>query len=196
MVRLAISLLGLVTGISLLLAGALRELAATEAPAPEQKESAPLEGEWDLREWDNGGQTIGYHPDVKVSPGYALLMCAYVAKVPEKGSEVKGMRWHFAREKLKVEWILEKERKESQHLVAEFTCRLDGKEKPSAIDLAWQPPGFDGLVREEKGQVVAGIYKRDGDRLEVGLTASGKTRPREFKADRSHYRLIFHKVKN
>jgi uncharacterized protein (TIGR03067 family) len=196
MERLSFCLVGLFTASSLLLAGAMRELTAQEAPAAEPKQPAPLEGEWDLREWDNAGQTIGYHPDVKVSPGYALLMCAYVAKVHEKGSEVKGMRWHFAGEKLKVEWILDKDGKESRHTVAEFTCRFEGKDKPLPIDLTWQPPGFEGLVREAKGQVVVGIYRRDGKRLEVVLSDSGKNRPREFKADRSHYRLILHKVKD
>jgi uncharacterized protein (TIGR03067 family) len=186
--------IGSVTASSVLLAGAVREPAASEGAAPEKKASAPLEGEWDLRECDNSGHTIGYHPDVKVSPGYALLMCAYMAKYPDKGSEVKGMRWRFVRDKLKVEWILEKDRKESRAPVAEFTFRLDATDKPWTMDLTWQPPGFEGMVREEKGQIVVGIYQKDGDRLEVVLNHSGKARPLAFKADRSRYRLIFHKV--
>jgi hypothetical protein len=50
------------------------------------------------------------------------------------------------------------------------------------------------LVRGEKGQVVLGIYQKEGDRLEVVLNHTGKARPSAFKADRSRYRLIFRKV--
>jgi hypothetical protein len=50
------------------------------------------------------------------------------------------------------------------------------------------------LLRDEKGQVVLGIYQKEGDRLEVELNHTGKARPSAFKADRSRYRLIFHEV--
>jgi hypothetical protein len=51
-----------------------------------------------------------------------------------------------------------------------------------------------GLVRDEKGQVVLGIYQKEGDRLEVVLNHTDTARPSVFKADRSRYRLIFRKL--
>jgi uncharacterized protein (TIGR03067 family) len=170
-------------------------LAAPGDPEPREAVASPVEGNWELSEFDNGGRTIGYHPQVKVTPGYAVQMFAYTAKNPEKGSDVKGMRWHFARERLAVDWVVEEDKKESRYRLGDFTCRFDARAKPATIDLTWQPPGLEGLVREEKGQVVPGIYKRDGDKLEVLLSHTDKDRPREFKVDRSSYRLVFRKQK-
>ena len=172
----------------------MSQAAAKEAPTADKKDSAQLAGAWELTECDNGGRTIGYRPQAKVTPGYAVLMFAYAAKSPEKGSG--GMRWHLAQDRLTVEWVVEEDKKESRHKLGDFTCRLGAKGEPATIDLTWQPPGLEGLVREEKGQVVRGIYKRVGDKLEVVLSHTGKDRPREFKADRTSCRLVFQKVKN
>jgi uncharacterized protein (TIGR03067 family) len=170
--------------------------AAPDTSDPKKAEPTPLEGVWELRECDNGGRTIGYHPQAKVSPGYALLMFAHQATSPQKGSDIKGMRWRFAGDKVTVEWLVEEDKKQSRQRLAEFTCRLDGKTEPASLDLTWLPPGLEDLVREEKGQVVPGIYKREDDRLEMVLSHTGKNRPRAFKADRTSYRLVFQKVKD
>jgi uncharacterized protein (TIGR03067 family) len=201
MKRFWLSVSGL--GIVMFLSGAVftgdwlnNGLAANEGADPKKAEATRLEGTWKLSECDNGGRTIGYHPQLKISPGYALLMFAYTAKYPEKGSGIKGMRWHFAQDRLTVEWVLEEGKKESRHKLGEFTSRFDDKGEPATMDLTWQPPGLEGMVPEKKGQVVHGIYRRDADKLEVVLKHTGKDRPREFKADRTSYRLVFQKAKN
>jgi uncharacterized protein (TIGR03067 family) len=172
-----------------------RQRSATGAAAAEKKEPGPLDGAWELTECDNGGAAIGYHPEVKVPPHHALLMFAYMAKNPKKDSDIKGMRWLFTKDKVTVELVVLEDKKKSREKLAEFTYRLDEAAKPRTMNLTWQPPGFEGMVREQRGQVIQGIWKMDGDKLEVVFNHSGKNRPREFKVDRSCYRLVLRKVK-
>jgi uncharacterized protein (TIGR03067 family) len=194
MPRAAFLLFGLIVAATLLVAGAGVIFASWVAPAPIKK-PVRLEGVWELKEVDNGGRTIGYHPQLRVSPGYALLMFAHQARYPDGRSPWKGMRWRFAGDKLTVEWLPGPGQKKPEEPLGRFTCRFDERASPRTIDLTWQPPGLEWIVREEKGQVVRGIYKKDSDTLEIVLSTDGKDRPGRFKAQRSHFRLVLRKVK-
>src|SRR5208282_6408981 len=67
---------------------------ATEKTAAEGKEAVgKLDGTWELVECDYR-RTIDYHPESKVSPGYAMLMFAFTAANPEKGSDKHVLQWH------------------------------------------------------------------------------------------------------
>jgi uncharacterized protein (TIGR03067 family) len=54
---------------------------------------------------------------------------------------------------------------------------LDPSRDPKAIDVI--PDGG-----KDRGDRVLGIYKLEGDRLTICMAASGKPRPKEFKADK------------
>jgi hypothetical protein len=163
------------------------------AGAGEKEGPGKLEGGWELVECDYR-HTIGYHPDRKVSPGYALLMCAFAAANPKKDTEKEAMRWRFTEKKLTVETVSVRDKKEVCEQLAEFDYVLRTRNKPAALDLIWRPPGFDDLCKDEKGQKVLGIC-RCAEKLEVVLDYSGKDRPADFKPDKTRYRLVFRRVK-
>lgn len=166
---------------------------AKRAVAEEKEGPGKLDGSWELVECDYR-HTIGYHPELKVSPGYAMLMYAFAATNPKGGSEKQAMRWRFAEKSLIVETVSARDRKEVREKVAEFDCVLRTQDKPAVLDLTWRPPGFDGMCRDEKGQKVLGIFRCD-EKLEVVLDFSGKERPAAFKPNKSCYRLVFRRVK-
>jgi hypothetical protein len=161
--------------------------------AQEKGKPGKLDGSWELVECDYR-YTIGYHPLLKLSPGYAMLMYAYTATNPKDGSEKQAMRWRFADKGLIVESVAARDGKEVRNKVAEFDCVLRPQDKPAALDLTWRPPGFGDMCRDEKGQKVLGIF-RGKDKLEVVLDFSGKQRPAAFKSNKSCYRLVFRRVK-
>jgi hypothetical protein len=162
---------------------------------PAVAEEAPkyLKGSWELVECDYP-RTIGYHPDRKVSPGYALLMYAYAAVNPEKNSPKQVLRWRLVETRLMVETATATDGKEERETVAQFDCVFRTRDKPAGLDLMWQPPGFDDLCKEEKGQKVLGIFRGE-EKLEVVLDFSGKKRPAAFTPNESCYRLVFRRVK-
>jgi uncharacterized protein (TIGR03067 family) len=166
---------------------------ARGAGAEEKEGSGKLEGSWELVECDYR-HTIGYHPDRKVSPGYALLMYAFAAANPRKDAEMETMRWRFAEKRLTVETVSVQDKKEVSETLAEFDYVLRTRHKPAALDLTWRPPGFDDLCKNEKGQKVLGIF-RCAEKLEVVLDFSGKQRPADFKPDKTRYRLVFRRMK-
>jgi hypothetical protein len=157
-------------------------------------EEAPdaVQGSWELVECDHR-HTIGYHPERKVSPGYALLMYAYAAAHPQKDSAKQTLRWHFAGTKLTVETVTAENGREVRETVAQFDCVLRTRDKPAALDLTWLPPGFDDMCRDEKGQKVLGVFRCE-DKLEVVLDFSGRRRPAAFQPDKSCYRLVLRRV--
>jgi hypothetical protein len=167
---------------------------ANKDVAEEKEGPGKLGGTWELVECDYGGRTIGYHPLLKVSPGYAMLMLAYQATHPEKDAEKQVMWWRLTDKKLIVETVSTRDAKKERQQVAEFDCVLGTQDKRAVLDLTWQPPGFEGMCRDEKGQKVLGIF-RGAEKLEVVLDFSGKTRPAAFKPDKSCYRLVFRRVK-
>jgi hypothetical protein len=166
--------------------------AAKGAIGEEKKGPGKLDGSWELVECDYR-HTVGYHPLLKVPPGYAMLMFAYTATNPKADSEKQAMRWRFEK-RLIVETVSAKDAKETPEKLAEFDYVLREQDKPAALDLTWRPPGLGGMCKDEKGQKVLGIFRRD-DKLEVVLNFSGKERPTAFKPDRSSYRLVFRRVK-
>jgi hypothetical protein len=157
-------------------------------------EPAQLDGAWDLVDCDIGGHVIGYHPDGKIGPSYALLMVCYGAKPSKKAPAAQRMRWQFVRDKLIVEADLESDDKGSRSKFGEFVCRFGGKDKPWAMDLIYQPrvPGVG--LHQERAQVIAGIYRREDNKLEVMLSRFGEERPRDWKPDSHSYRLVLQKV--
>jgi hypothetical protein len=188
-------------GAGLCLVGPYSAMVRSQNPPPARKALAKkkegpgkLDGSWELAECDNGGRALGYHPDLKVSPGYAMLMYAFAAKSPEKGSEKQAMRWRFANKSLIVETVSARGAKQVREKVAEFDFVLRTRDQPAALDLTWRPPGLGGLCRDEKGQKVLGIFRCD-KKLEVVLNLSGKGRPAAFKPDKSCFRLVFRRVK-
>ena len=166
---------------------------AKKAVAEQKEGPGKLEGSWELVECDYR-RTIGYHPKLKVSPGYAMLMYAFAATNPKGDSEKHTLRWRFAEKRLTVETVSARDAKEVREKVAEFDCVLRTQAKPVALDLTWRPPGFDGMCRDEKGQKVLGIFRGD-DKLEVVLDFSGKERPAAFQPNKSCYRLVFRRLK-
>jgi len=166
---------------------------AKQAAAKGKEASAKLLGRWELAECDYGGQTIGYHPALKVSPGYAMLMFAFTATHPDKGAEKRQMQWSFDEKGLVVE-SLSPEKKNPPEKVAEFGYAVRPQDKPGQIDLTWRPPGFDGMCENQQGQKVLGILRGE-EKLEVALDFSGTKRPAAFQAGRDCYRLVFVRAK-
>jgi len=169
---------------------------APPAGRPADKEEGglgKLEGSWELTACDYR-HTIGYHPDLKVPPGYALLMYAYASLNPKAGSAKRALRWRLAEARLSVEAVPAGDAKGAREEVAEFDYALGTRDKPAALDLTWRPPGFGGLCPDKKGQKVLGVI-RVGERLEVALDFSGKKRPASFAPNRTCYRLVFRRVK-
>jgi uncharacterized protein (TIGR03067 family) len=75
--------------------------------------------------------------------------------------------------------------------LAEYTFRLDPAARPRAIDFAVQS-GAD------KGKVVLGVYKIEGDTLAVCVAEPGKKeRPKEFRSPEgsSFIHLVFQRIK-
>ena len=167
--------------------------AAKKAVAQEKERPGKLDGNWELVECDYR-HTIGYHPDLKVPPGYALLMWAFAATHLKEGSEKYALRCRFAETGLTVETVSTRGTKEVRDKVAEFDCVLRAQARPTALDLTWRPPGFEGMCRDEKGQKVLGIFRGD-EKLEVVLDFSGKERPAAFKPNKTCYRLVLRRVK-
>jgi hypothetical protein len=98
-------------------------------------------------------------------------MCAYAA-TNAKGGENHLLRWRFSDQQLIVETVSTSDGKEVAEKLAEFDWAVRPHDKAAALDLAFRPGGFEGMCKDEKGQKVLRIFRRD-EKLEVVLDFSG-----------------------
>jgi uncharacterized protein (TIGR03067 family) len=80
--------------------------------------------------------------------------------------------------------------RDGSELLDEATCRLDASVKPRAVDLRL-------TAGPDKGKLVLGIYKLEGDTLTVCVAEPDRPRPTEFasRAGSGHMLFVFKRVK-
>jgi uncharacterized protein (TIGR03067 family) len=86
--------------------------------------------------------------------------------------------WASSGEGLDATWIFENDKVKANVAGMEYTCKpkIDADAKPFAtIDLV-----IDDGPDEAKGKTSKGIYKIDGEKLTLCVSAPGKDRPKEF----------------
>jgi uncharacterized protein (TIGR03067 family) len=86
--------------------------------------------------------------------------------------------WASSGEGLDATWTFENDKVKANVAGMEYTCKpkIDADAKPFAtIDLV-----IDDGPEEAKGKTSKGIYKIDGEKLTLCVSAPGKDRPKEF----------------
>ena len=86
--------------------------------------------------------------------------------------------WASSGEGIDATWTFESEKVKATVAGMEYTCKpkIDADAKPFAtIDLV-----IDDGPEEAKGKTSKGIYKIDGEKLTLCVSAPGKDRPKEF----------------
>jgi uncharacterized protein (TIGR03067 family) len=86
--------------------------------------------------------------------------------------------WASSGDGIDATWTFESEKVKATVAGMEYTCKpkIDGDAKPFAtIDLV-----IDDGPEEAKGKTSKGIYKIDGEKLTLCVSAPGKDRPKEF----------------
>jgi len=93
------------------------------------------------------------------------------------GSDVKEMRFVIAKDAIAVDGDFPDKDK-----YAKFSYKIDPTTAPKIIDVTI-------AVGDEKGTMMEGIYKLDGDKLQICVKILGKDRPGEF-ATKAGSRLV------
>ena len=102
--------------------------------------------------------------------------------------------WASSGEGIDATWTFESEKVKANVAGMEYTCKpkIDADAKPfSTIDLV-----IDDGPEEAKGKTSKGIYKIDGEKLTLCVSAPGKDRPKQFaQADDEAYLFELKKEK-
>jgi RNA polymerase sigma factor (sigma-70 family) len=143
-----------------------------------QKLDADKDGQISLYEWCSAGKSVeefrhwDLNDDGFITPDEAVAVAGELKKM--------AGRWRVVKEAdngLQIQWSMVEDslqiRVGGANIDAKF--KVNPAKKPKEIDIIT-------LMADGSDRVIPGIYKLDGDTLEICVDDSGKKRPTEFKA--------------